>query len=51
LNCVFDGTGLYVADYGEAELDDEEGDAERAGRLLRLDLGVVGQRLYRGAIA
>lgn len=51
LNCVFDGTSLYVADYGEAALDDEGGGADRAGRLLRLDLGVAGQRLYRGAIA
>jgi gluconolactonase len=50
LNCVFDGRALFVADFGQAALDDEEG-ADRAGRLLRLDLGVRGQPLYRGAIA
>lgn len=51
LNCVFDGADLYVADFGDAALDDEENTEPMSGRLLRLDLGVAGQPLYRGAIS
>jgi gluconolactonase len=50
LNCFFDGADLYVADYGEAAINDEGEEGADAGRLLRLSLGVAGQRLYRGAI-
>ena len=48
LNCVFDGTSLYVADYGHA---DTTGAALMIGRLLRVDVGVRGMPLFRGAIA
>jgi gluconolactonase len=46
LNCVFDGPDLYVADFGDADLADEN----EAGRLLHLHVGVAGQPLHRGAI-
>jgi gluconolactonase len=50
LNCIFDDTDLYVADYGDAALDDEEGEGARSGRLLRLQLEAAGQPLYRGTV-
>ena len=48
LNCVFDGTSLYVADFGHA---DTTGDALMVGRLLRVEVGVRGMALFSGAIA
>ena len=47
LNCVFDGTSLYVADFGHA---DTTGEALMVGRLLRVDVGVRGMPLFSGAI-
>ena len=47
LNCVFDGTSLYVADFGHA---DTTGDALMVGRLLRVDVGIRGMPLFSGAI-
>jgi gluconolactonase len=46
LNCVFRGTDLYVADFGDAPPDAEDG-----GRFLRVAVGVAGRPLHRGAIA
>jgi len=51
LNCVFAGTDLYVADYGESGPDADDGEAVACGRLLRVDVGVAGQPVHRGAIA
>jgi gluconolactonase len=48
LNCVFDGTSLYVADFGHA---DTAGAALMVGRLLRVEVGVRGMALFSGAIA
>jgi len=48
LNCVFDGTSLYVADFGHA---DTTGAALMVGRLLRVEVGVRGMALFSGAIA
>jgi gluconolactonase len=47
LNCVFDGTSLYIADYGHA---DTTGEALMVGRLLRVDVGIRGMPLFSGAI-
>ncbi|HEY4162253.1 MAG TPA: hypothetical protein VGM59_04265, partial [Dongiaceae bacterium] len=47
LNCIFDGTSLYVADFGHA---DTTGEAMMVGRLLRVDVGVRGMPLFSGAI-
>ena len=47
LNCVFDGTALYVADFGHA---DTTGDALMVGRLLRVEVGIRGMPLFSGAI-
>ena len=47
LNCVFDGTSLYVADFGHA---DTTGAAQMVGRLLRVDVGIRGMPLFSGAI-
>jgi len=48
LNCVFDGTSLYVADFGHA---DTTGKAQMVGRLLRVEVGIRGMPLFSGAIA
>ena len=48
LNCAFDGTALYVADFGQA---DTMGEALMAGRLLRVEVGIRGMPVFRGAIA
>jgi gluconolactonase len=48
LNCIFDGTSLYVADFGQA---DTNGEALMVGRLLRVDVGLRGMPLFTGAIA
>jgi gluconolactonase len=47
LNCVFDGTLLYITDQGGF---DTSADAKNTGRLVRLDAGVEGMPLFRGAI-
>jgi gluconolactonase len=51
LNCVFAGTDLYIADYGESGPDADDGVAVECGRLLRVDVGLAGQAVHRGAIA
>jgi gluconolactonase len=48
LNCIFDGTALYVADLGKADPTDP---APMSGRLLRVEVGVRGMPLFAGAIA
>ena len=50
LNCVFSGSDLYVADYGDAGPDPEDGSAAHCGRLLRIPLKVEGQPPHRGWI-
>jgi gluconolactonase len=52
LNCVFDGSQLYVADYGKSGSAGapEEDEIEECGRLLRLSVDAAGQPLNRGAI-
>ncbi len=47
LNCVFGGTSLYVADFG---VFDTSGPASMGGRLLKVDVGVAGMPLFKGAI-
>jgi gluconolactonase len=47
LNCAFDGTELYIADFGHA---DTTGEALMIGRLLRVDVGVRGMPLFSGVI-
>jgi gluconolactonase len=53
LNCVFDGTDLIVADFGEIGQTGDGGLAAgpARGRLLRVPVGVAGRPLPRGAIA
>ena len=48
LNCVFDGTSLFVCDFGTT---DTGGATPMFGRLLRVDVGVRGMPLHRGAIS
>jgi hypothetical protein len=47
LNCVFDGTWLYITDQGEF---DTSADARDTGRLVRIDAGVEGMPLMRGTL-
>ena len=47
LNCAFGGTSLYVADFG---VFDTSGPASMGGRLLKVDVGVAGMPLFKGAI-
>ncbi|HZT19411.1 MAG TPA: SMP-30/gluconolactonase/LRE family protein [Dongiaceae bacterium] len=47
LNCVFGGASLYVADFG---VFDTSGPASMGGRLLKVDVGVAGMPLFKGAI-
>jgi gluconolactonase len=47
LNCVFGGTSLYVADFG---VFDTSGPASMGGRLLKVDVGIAGMPLFKGAI-
>jgi gluconolactonase len=47
LNCVFGGGSLYVCDFGTT---DTAGAAPMFGRLLKVDVGVAGMPLFRGAI-
>lgn len=48
LNCVFGGTSLYITDFG---VFDTSGPAGMDGRLVKVDVGVKGMPLYRGAIS
>lgn len=48
LNCVFDGTSLFVCDFGTT---DTGGATPMFGRLLQVDVGVSGMPLFRGAIS
>jgi gluconolactonase len=47
LNCVFDGTLLYITDQGEF---DTTAAAKDTGRLVRVDTGVEGMPLMRGSM-
>jgi sugar lactone lactonase YvrE len=47
LNCIFDGTSLYVTDFGQAETT---GGPLMVGRLLRVQVDVRGMALFTGAI-
>jgi gluconolactonase len=51
-NCVFDGSDLYVADYGKpgAAGHPEGGEVDECGWLLRLTVDAEGLELFRGAI-
>jgi len=51
LNCVFRGSDLYIADFGDADPEADEGAAVMSGRLTCIDVGAEGRGLYRGAIA
>jgi gluconolactonase len=48
LNCVFAGTSLLVCDSGTSET---AGSTPMIGRLLKVDIGVSGMALFRGAIS
>jgi gluconolactonase len=48
LNCVFHGTSLVVCDFGTTDTGSA---ASMMGRLLKIDVGVAGMPLYRGAIS
>ena len=49
LNCAFDGTSIYVCDFGTT--DTSSGTAMN-GRLIRVDdVGATGMPLFRGAIS
>jgi gluconolactonase len=48
LNCTFAGTSLFVCDFGTTSTGDA---APMFGRLLRVDAGVSGMPLFRGAIS
>ena len=47
LNCTFDGTSLYVCDFGTTVTTDA---TPMGGRLLKVDVGVAGMALFKGAI-
>ena len=49
LNCCFDGTDLWVTDFGE--VSEVTSEAPMVGRLLRVRLGVEGMAPFRGSIA
>ena len=49
LNCCFDGTDMWVTDFGE--ITEVTAEAPMVGRLLRVRLGVQGMEPFRGAIA
>jgi gluconolactonase len=51
LNCVFDGTVLYITDFGDAGPEADVGHPVMTGRLTRVDVGRAGSLPYRGAIA
>ncbi len=49
LNCVFHEGALYVTDFGDITAVTDQ--APMDGRLWRVDVGVEGMPLFRGAIA
>ncbi|MCE2531147.1 MAG: SMP-30/gluconolactonase/LRE family protein [Acidimicrobiia bacterium] len=49
LNCCFDGTTMWVTDFGE--ITEVTAEAPMVGRLLRIELGVEGMTPFRGSIA
>ena len=49
LNCVFHEGSLYITDFGD--ISAVPSDAPMEGRLWRIDVGVAGMPLFRGAIA
>jgi gluconolactonase len=50
LNCCFDGSSLFVCDFGTTETTDPDA-TPMGGRLLRLEVAAEGMPLFRGAIA
>ena len=48
LNCCFDGTTLYVCDFGTTDTGDA---TPMFGQLLKVDVGVAGMPLYAGAVS
>jgi hypothetical protein len=49
LNCSFDGTSIYVTDFGTT---DTGSGISMNGRLIRVDdVGATGMQLFRGAIS
>jgi gluconolactonase len=48
LNCVFADGALFICDFGTT---DTGGGAPMFGRLLKVDVGVSGMPLFRGAIS
>jgi gluconolactonase len=50
LNCCFDGSTLFVCDFGTTETTDPNA-TPMGGRLLKVDVGVEGMPLFKGAIA
>lgn len=48
LNCVFGGGALYITDFGDVAAVTDA--APMGGRLLKVDVGVEGMPLFRGAI-
>jgi len=49
LNCVFHQGSLYITDFGD--ITEVTADAPMDGRLWKVDVGVEGMPLFRGAIA
>ena len=49
LNCCFDGTDMWVTEFGD--VTEVTAEAPMIGRLLRVDLGVQGMEPFRGSIA
>lgn len=49
LNCCFDGSDMWVTDFGE--VTEVTAEAPMVGRLLRVRLGVQGMEPFRGSIA
>ncbi len=47
LNCVFGGSSLYVCDFG---VFDTTGPASMNGQLVKVDVGIAGMPLFKGAI-
>ena len=48
LNCAFEGTALFICDFGTTVTTDA---TPMGGRLLKVEVGVTGMTLFQGAIA
>jgi gluconolactonase len=48
LNCCFDGTSLFVCDFGTTDTGDA---TPMSGQLVKVDVGVSGMPLFKGAIS